>query len=44
MRRIQRRLADTNNKNFIGIHRLDLPHPRHTFDIVANKPRIAERT
>jgi hypothetical protein len=35
MRRIQRILADKNNKNFIGVHRLNPPYPRHTFGIVA---------
>jgi hypothetical protein len=34
MRRIQRILADETTKSFIGIHRLDPPHPRHNFDIV----------
>jgi hypothetical protein len=28
-------IADKNNQKFIGVHRLDQPHPRHTFDVVA---------
>jgi hypothetical protein len=35
MRRIQRILADKTTKGFIGVHRLDPPHPRHNFDRVA---------